>query len=104
VHGLAAALLLQRLRLCKAKGFVAADPGNTDAYLYANGYDLTQADLREYVLFLASEAHKAGLQVGLLNSVALVDADVAREFDFAINTACHQLNECDKLAPFKDGE
>lgn len=101
---LAAALLLQRFQLCKEKGFVAADPGNTDAYLYDNGFNLQQADLQEYVLWLAEEAHKAGLQVGLLNSVALIDADVAKEFDFAINTACHQLNECDKLAPFKDGE
>ncbi|RKO98388.1 hypothetical protein CXG81DRAFT_15979, partial [Caulochytrium protostelioides] len=76
-------VMIERMKICKQKGFVAVDPDNVDGYSNKSGFDLTAADQLEYNKFLSDTAHGLGLGVGLKNSVAQI-ADLVDSFDFAI--------------------
>lgn len=93
------ALVRARLDLAVARRCDGVDPDNVDAHVNDSGFPLTAADQLAFSRFLASEAHKRGLAVGLKNDVdhaaQLVDA-----FDWALVEECAQYGECDKLEPF----
>ncbi|RKP00458.1 hypothetical protein CXG81DRAFT_6481, partial [Caulochytrium protostelioides] len=92
-------VMIERMKICKQKGFVAVDPDNVDGYSNKSGFDLTAADQLEYNKFLSDTAHGLGLGVGLKNSVAQI-ADLVDSFDFAINEQCFEYNECGDYSKF----
>lgn len=75
---------LQRLEVCKSKGFVGVDLSNLDAYDANNGLGLTAADQLAYNKWLAATAHGLGLAVGLKNDVGQIQ-DLVGDFDYFVN-------------------
>ena len=89
----------QRLDLAKQKGCDGIEPDNVDGYTNDSGFDLTVSDQLAFNRFIADEAHKRGLSVGLKN-----DLDQAGQlvdyFDFSVSEQCHEFGECELLEPF----
>jgi hypothetical protein len=75
------------------------EPDNVDGYQNSPGFPLTANTQLDYDRFLATEAHRRGLSVGLKNDVDQVTA-LEPSFDWALNEECSQFNECGTLAPF----
>jgi len=59
------AIMKTRIALAKSKGCDAIDPDNVDAYNNENGLGLTENDAIDYLKFLATEAHNAGMAIGV---------------------------------------
>ncbi len=96
-------IMKQRLKLAKEKGCDGVDPDNVNGFINNTGFNITYNDQLKYNIFLANEAHKLGLSVGLKNDLFQIK-DLVSYFDFAINEECHQFNECDILNPFIENE
>src|SRR5215208_3935363 len=77
-----APIMLARLDLCKAKGFNAVEPDNMEIYTNNTGFPLTYEDQLKYALWLADEAHRRGLAIGVKNAPDQVK-DLLYAFDFA---------------------
>jgi len=92
-------IMNQRMDLAKSKGCDGVDPDNVDGYTNDTGFDLTSTDQLNYAKFLANEAHKRGLSIGLKNNLEQIDA-LVKHYDFAVNEQCNQYKECDMLYPF----
>lgn len=92
-------IMERRLDLAVSKNCDGVEPDNVDAYLHNTGFGLSPADQIVYNKWLASEAHKRGLSIGLKNDVDQVQ-ELVDSFDWALNEQCFQYNECDKLTPF----
>ncbi len=92
---------VMRVRLDQAvkKRCDGVEPDNVDGYQNNTGFALTEADQLDYNRFLADEAHRRGLSVGLKNALDLARALEPR-FDWALNEQCLAQGECAKLAPF----
>ncbi len=86
-------LLSQRLDLAVNKGCDGVDPDNVDGYSNDNGLGLTETQQIDFNRWLASEAHKRDLSIGLKNAVELLP-ELGDHFDFAINESCYRYNEC----------
>lgn len=89
-----------RLDLAVQRGCDGVEPDNVTAYNNDTGFDLSARDQLAFNRHLANEAHRRGLSIALKN-----DGDQAAElvdyFDFELNEECHQYEECDQLAPFR---
>lgn len=96
-------VMLARLDHAVRRGFDAVEPDNVDGYANPTGFPLTPADQLAFNRFIANEAHRRGLSVGLKNDLDQV-TELVEYFDFAVNEQCHELGECDRLAPFIDAE
>jgi hypothetical protein len=100
---LLAPIVRSRLDLARAKGCDAVEPDNMDGYDVSahepSGFPLTHIDQLVYNRFVASEAHRRGLAVGLKNDVHQVQ-DLVSEFDFHVSEQCYEHNECQLLLPF----
>jgi hypothetical protein len=94
-------IMQKRLDLAQQKGCDGVEPDNVDGYINDTGFSLTDEDQKAYNLFLAQEAHKRGLLIGLKNDLEQVE-ELYRFFDFAVNEQCHEYNECDMLLPFTE--
>ena len=92
-------LMQKRLDLAVTKGCDAVDPDNVDGYANDTGFPLTASHQLNYNKFLASEAHKRGLAIGLKNDLDQIPK-LAASFDFQINEHCFAFDECDLLEPF----
>ena len=92
-------IMRARLDLAAEKGCDGVEPDNMDAYANDSGFGLTAADQRAYNRWLAAQAHRRGLSVGLKNDLGQVQALLA-SFDWALNEQCFQYDECDALVPF----
>ncbi len=92
-------LLRARVASCAAKGFAGVDFDNVDGYANATGFPLTAADQLRFNRWLAAEAHRQGLAVGLKNDLGQV-AQLVASFDWATNEQCVAYEECDLLTPF----
>ncbi|MCA9243232.1 MAG: endo alpha-1,4 polygalactosaminidase [Phycisphaerales bacterium] len=92
-------IMLARLDLAAAKGFDGVEPDNVTAFVDGSGVDVTAADQLDYNRFIAREAHKRGLAVGLKNDLEQI-RQLVDDFDFAVNEQCHEFDECDALQPF----
>jgi hypothetical protein len=92
-------ILLDRLRLCRSKGFDAVDLDNVDGWAHPTGFALTFDDQIRFNRRLAALARSVGLSPGLHNNL---DQAVALEpdFDFAVNEECFAQGECARLAAF----
>lgn len=92
-------IMAARMDACKAKGFVAVDPDNTDGYIQDTGFSITAQHQVAYQRALASEAHKRGLAIGLKNNIEQLD-QMASFVDFAVNEQCYEYSECNAYARF----
>jgi hypothetical protein len=92
-------LMQSRLDLAKEKGFDGVEPDNMDGYANNSGFDLSATDQLAFNRFIANEAHKRGLSVGLKNDLDQV-TDLVVYFDFSVNEECFEYDECNALAPF----
>lgn len=94
-----AEIMTERLNLAMQKGCDGVEPDNMDAYLNDSGFDLTARDQMAFNKFIANEAHKRGLSVGLKNDLEQIPM-LIDFFDFSVNEQCHEFDECDTLQPF----
>jgi hypothetical protein len=94
-----APIMKARLDLAKEKNCDGVEPDNADVYLNDSGFELSYNDQIEYNTFLAKEAHKRGLAIGLKNDLEQIN-DLVDIFDFAINEQCNEYDECEMLTPF----
>lgn len=88
-----------RLNLAASKGCDGVEPDNVDGYQNNNGLGLTASDQLQYNRWLAAEAHKRNLSVGLKNDLDQV-RQLVHNFDWALNEQCFEYAECDRLLPF----
>jgi hypothetical protein len=86
-------LMQRRLDLAATRGCDAVEPDNVDGYANDTGFTLTAADQLDYNRFIAAEAHKRALSVGLKNDIEQA-ADLEPHFDWAINEECFTYDEC----------
>ncbi|SHO56539.1 endo alpha-1,4 polygalactosaminidase [Vibrio quintilis] len=84
-----------RLDLASDAGCDGVDPDNVDAYTNTDETHglISYADQLAYNIWLAQEAHKRDLSVGLKNDLNQLDTLVTH-FDFAVNEQCFAYNEC----------
>lgn len=94
-----APIIRARLDLCAAKGFDAVEPDNMEVFTNDTGFPLTYEDQLRYALWLADEAHKRGLAIGVKNAHDQV-ADLLDHFDFAITEDCFFGGWCEDMLPF----
>ena len=94
-----ARLMRARLDLAVQKGCDGVEPDNMDGYLNTTGFALRSDDQLAYNKFIANEARKRGLAVGLKNDLEQITA-LEPYFDFGLTEQCYEYNECDKTAPF----
>ena len=93
------AIMQTRFDRAKAKGCDGVEVDNVDGYTNNTGFDFNASDQLAYNRFLAQEAHKRGLSIGLKNDLLQVK-DLVDDFDFAVNEQCFAYNECSYLTPF----
>jgi len=92
-------IMLSRLDLAHSKGCDGVEPDNVDAYENSSGFFLTAQEQLVYNKFIANEARKRGLSVGLKNDLEQLDS-LKDFFDFSVNEECHEFHECQALSPF----
>ena len=92
-------IMRARLDLAVSKGCDGVEPDNMDGYIKNSGFDLSSDDQLGYNKFIANEARKRGLAVGLKNDIYQV-VELEPYFDFSVIEECHQYNECSYLTPF----
>ena len=96
-----APVMKARLDLAVAKGCDGVEPDNMDGYDNNTGFSLSADDQLAYNKFIANEARKRGLSVGLKNDLNQI-IELESYYDFSVNEQCHEYNECDKMQPFID--
>jgi len=92
-------IMKSRLDLAVEKGCDGVEADNVDGFANNSGFDLTPEDQLDFNIFLANEAHKRNLSIGLKNDLEQIN-QLVEYFDFAINEQCNQYSECDLLLPF----
>ena len=88
-----------RLDLAKKKGCNGVEPDNMDGYTNTTGFSLSATDQLAYNKFIANEARKRGLSVGLKNDLDQI-VELEPYYDFSVNEQCHVYNECNNMLPF----
>ncbi len=96
---LLAPIIRERLDLAVQKGCDGVEPDNVDAYLHNSGFPISYEDQIRFNKFIAEEAHKRGLSVGLKNDFDQIE-ELEPYFDWALSEECFYYNECEKLLPF----
>ncbi len=92
-------IMKNRLDLAMQKGCDGVEPDNVDGYKNTTRFALTYQDQLAYNRFLAKEAHKRGLLIGLKNDLEQIK-DLVNDFDFAVNEECFEFYECSYYEPF----
>ena len=100
-------IMTDRIKLCKSKGFDAAQWDNLDGYYIAvTGFPLTAADQLKYNRYLADATRKQGLGVALENDIRQ-SQEMAQNYDWAIfemdrndNAKCFYGSGCHEFDPF----
>lgn len=98
-----APIMLARLDLGKAKGFDAVEPDNMEIHTNDTGFPITYNDQLKYALWLADEAHKRGLAIGVKNAPDQVK-DLVDHFDFAITEDAFFYGWAEQMKPFIEAE
>jgi hypothetical protein len=88
-----------RLDLATQKGCDGVEPDNMDGYTNNTGFSLSANDQLAYNKFIANEARKRGLSVGLKNDLDQI-IELEPYFDFSVNEQCHEYDECNKMQAF----
>ncbi len=94
-----APIMRARLDLCKSKGFDAVEPDNMEIHSNGSGFPITYGDQLKYALWLADEAHKCGLAIGVKNASDQVK-DLVDHFDFAITEDAFFYGWAEEMNPF----
>jgi len=94
-----APIMTARFELCKNKGFDGIEPDNIDGYDNDTGFNISFQDQLNYNIWLAQEAHKRSLTIGLKNDQEQVNA-LLHYYDWAIIEDCFVQGWCDKYIPF----
>ena len=94
-----APIMRARLDLAVQKKCDAVDPDNVEAYAVDSGFPLSEKDQLAYNRWLAAEAHRRGMAIGLKNDLGQIN-ELVGDFDFSINEECFENGECDDLLPF----
>jgi hypothetical protein len=94
-------IMTARMDLAVQKGCDAVDVDNMDGYTNRSGFSISYAQQLTYNNFIAAEAHKRGLSIGLKNDLLQIK-DLADTYDFAINEQCLEYSECYYMQPFID--
>ena len=92
-------VMSSRLDLASSKGCDGVEPDNVDGYTQNSGFSLSYNDQITYNRWTANEAHARNLTVALKNDVEQIP-DLVDFYDFAVNEACYEYNECDTYEPF----
>ncbi|KAF9736317.1 endo alpha-1,4 polygalactosaminidase precursor [Paraphaeosphaeria minitans] len=92
-------IMAKRIKLAGDKGCDAIDPDNIDPQQNDNGLNLQPGDAIAYMQWMATEAAKHSMEIGLKNALDIVDA-LTPTLSFAVNEQCAQLSECDRYAAF----
>ena len=92
-------ILLARLDLCRAKGFLAVEPDNVDVADNDSGFQISKADTLRFLKWLAAMAHNKGLSIGLKNVPELSET-LAGTFDWALTEDCFDQRFCADSQPF----
>lgn len=92
-------IMKDRLDHAAVKGCDGVEPDNVDGYTNDTGFALSAQDQLDFNRFLAEEAHARSLAIGLKNDTDQL-ATLEPFFDFAVNEACHEENECGGYAVF----
>ncbi|KAL9947824.1 hypothetical protein D7B24_008435 [Verticillium nonalfalfae] len=87
-------VMRRRIELAREKGCDGVDPDNVDGFTNRNGLGLTAADSIDYITFLAFEARRHGLAMGLKNGGSILK-NVLPVIDFSVNEECAAYGECD---------
>lgn len=95
------AIMQSRLDLAVDKGCDGVEPDNMDGYSNKNGLGLSAENQVEYNRYIADEAHKRGLSVGLKNDVCQLN-NLVDWFDWALNEECFAYDECYHYEEFLD--
>lgn len=98
---LLAPIMESRLDKCQAKGFDGVEPDNIDGYLNDTGFPLSYADQLAYNRWLAVQAHRRGLSIGLKNDVEQAE-DLVNLFDWALAEDCFSESWCQEISPFQE--
>ncbi|KAH8880761.1 hypothetical protein GQ53DRAFT_788420 [Thozetella sp. PMI_491] len=100
-------IMAARIKMAADMGCDAIDPDNVDGYGENGGknptFTLTQTDSINFVKFLASEAKKNNLAIGLKNAGEIIP-DVLSVVDFSVNEECasRTVAECSTFRAFPD--
>jgi hypothetical protein len=94
-----APIMRARLDLCKAKRFDAVDPDNVDGYQADTGFPIARVHAIKYVKFLALEAHRRGLALGLKNA-GEISRYVLPDVDFQVTEDCFEQGWCGRSRNF----
>jgi len=92
-------IMEKRLDLCKQKGFDGVEPDNINGYTNKTGFALTYQDQLKYNIWLANEAHKRNLSIGLKNNEEQIK-DLLLYYDWALVEDCYADKFCDQFKPF----
>ena len=92
-------IMAKRLDLAQTKGCDGVEPDNVDGFDNDTGYSLSSKDQLDFNKYLAAEAHKRQLSVGLKNDLGQIK-ELVTYFDWALNEECLEYNECSKVTPF----
>ncbi|KAF4556679.1 Hypothetical protein D9617_1g085580 [Elsinoe fawcettii] len=92
-------IMTARIQLAATKGCDAIDPDNVDGYSNENGLGLKKADAVNYVNWMAQQATKRGMSIGLKNAGEMAK-QVLPNVHFSVNEQCHQYNECQTFQQF----
>ncbi|MBW1879497.1 MAG: endo alpha-1,4 polygalactosaminidase [Deltaproteobacteria bacterium] len=93
------AVMEDRLDLAVARGCDGVEPDNMDGYDNRSGFPMNATEQLDYNRFIADEAHRRGLSVGLKNDLGQLEA-LEPWFDWGLNEECAAYDECDRLAVF----
>lgn len=90
---LLAPILRARLNLCRTKGFDGVDPDNMNGFENSTGFPLTAQDQIRFNKWLATEAHRRGLAIGLKNDSDQAP-DLLSSFDWLLTEDCFAQGYC----------
>jgi len=94
-----APIMRARLDLAVQKGCDGVEPDNMDGYTNHTSFSLSADNQLAYNKFIANEARKRGLSVGLKNDVDQI-IELEPYYDFSLNEQCHEFNECGQMISF----
>jgi len=92
-------ILTARFDLAVTKQCDGIEPDNIDGFTNTTGFPLTANDQLVFNRWLADQAHRRGLSIGLKNDLDQIQ-ELVNDFDWALNEQCFQYDECDMLLPF----
>lgn len=93
-------IMIKRLEMCAEKGFLGVDPDNLDSFQQDTGFTISREQQVAYLVWLAKEAHKHGLAIGLKNAPELRDA-LLPYYDWVLTESCFEQGWCEDLLPFQ---